>query len=271
MKLKQKILIAAAAACGAAMMMMPHVSAEGSVEDVYAAMKEIGLPESMIQEARNRFGTTEHDENGMKIDDKYFTYDVWADMVYIYEDKIWDKVGSEFGVTREEIENAKSTAQVTDTGDETRTTTAVTTTQPSIVTDKPFTSMTLDEKKAYIRSLPENERAAFLAGLSNAERNSIIKGMDVDKKAEFVQDFADLGQQFGMHISVDQIDANNINFSVRDGEGNLIDSTGVGTTVDDTGWNTALPVLLSSMSILSAAGGFIWLSLRGRKERAAAE
>lgn len=271
MNLKRRILTAALSAAAAAVLMAPQASASGSVEDIYNAMRGIGLPESMIQEARNQFAATEHDADGMTVEGRYFTYDVWADMVYIYEDDIWEKVGEEFGVSGSEIKEQKQTNAPPSESGGTTTTTTVQTTQPSIVTQKPFTSMTLDEKKAYVASLPENERAAFLSGLSNSERNSIIKQMSTDKKAELVQGFADLGEQLGMHITVDQIDGNNISFSVRDGEGTLIDSTGVGTVVDDTGWNTAVPVLLSSAAILSAAGGFVWLSLRGRKERQAAE
>ncbi len=46
----------------------------------------------------------------------------------------------------------------------------------------------------------------------------------------------------------------------------MIDVSSVGTSVDDTGWNTTVPVLGGSAMILGAVGGLILLTRRQRRE-----
>ena len=106
-----------------------HCSAEGSVEDVYEAMRRIGMPESMVQEAKTQYQNTPHDDEGMQINDNYFTYDVWADMIELYEDDIWDEVGKQFNVSgtdiREEMKATETAAPETpDEPEQTQTTAA---------------------------------------------------------------------------------------------------------------------------------------------------
>lgn len=264
--------IASAAAvliCGAA---MPFSASASSVEDVYDAMRRIGMPESMVQEAKLQYHNTEHDENRMSINGNYFTYDVWADMVEIYEDDIWNEVGKQFNVSGEEIKQAAAAAEPAQTQDTPAENSAQdTATEPvkpavSVAPEKPFVNMTLDEKKKYVASLPEEERAGFIAGLSTTERNSVIKQMSTDSQANIASGFIQLGEQLGMHISVDQLDGNGINYSVRSSDGTLIDVSSVGTTVDDTGWNTTIPVLAGSAMILGAVGGLMMLVRRREGE-----
>ena len=243
-----------------------HCFAEGSVEDVYAAMRRIGLPESMVQEAKTQYQNTPHDDAGMQINDNYFTYDVWADMIELYEDDIWDEVGKQFNVSgtdiREEMKATETAAPETpDEPEQTQTTAA-----PVTVDGKLFINMTLQEKQDYVASLPEDQRAAFLASLSNSERNSIIKQMAPDSQANVMSGFIGLGEQLGMHISVDQLDGNGISYAVRNSDGDLIDSNSVSAGADDTGWNKTVPVLGSSAVILLAAGGLLLLAKRSRRE-----
>ena len=103
--------------------------------------------------------------------------------------------------------------------------------------------MTLEEKKAYINSLPKEERARFLVELSVHERNSIIKQMDPQSQADLASGFIDLGKDLGMNISVDKLGADGIDYSVRNEEGTLIAASTVGVSIDDTGWDTTVPVL----------------------------
>lgn len=266
---KRAAFLAASAAvllCGAA---LPFSAAANSVEDVYAAMRRIGLPESMIQEAKLQYQNTEHDENGMSINGNYFTYDVWADMVEIYEDDIWNEVGKQFNISGEEIKQAAATepAQPASNGSGSTSTTAASQKPAvSVEPEKPFVNMSLDEKKEYVASLPENERAGFIANLTTTERNSIIKQMDTDSQANIASGFIQLGEELGMHISVDELGGNGINYSVRNSEGTLIDVSSVGTSVDDTGWDTTIPVLGGSAMILSAVGGLILFTRKQRRE-----
>lgn len=268
-KLTARIASAAAVLiCGTA---MPFSASASSVEDVYDAMRRIGMPESMVQEAKLQYQNTEHDENGMSINGNYFTYDVWADMVEIYEDDIWNEVGKQFNVSGEDIKQAAAAEPVQTQEAPAENAAQDTATEPvkpavSVAPEKPFVNMTLDEKKEYVASLPEEERVGFIAGLSTTERNSVIKQMSTDSQANIASGFIQLGEQLGMHISVDQLDGNGINYSVRSSDGTLIDVSSVGTSVDDTGWNTTIPVLAGSAMILGAVGGLMMLVRRRHGE-----
>ncbi len=274
----QRLITVTASACASLLLASAgslHAGASGSVEDVYNAMRLIGMPESMIQDAKTQFQNTPHDSEGMTINKTYYTYDVWADMIEIYQDDIWDEVAKQFNLTGEQLRKSYETATAPPAtsadpqgsgSTATTATTLITTTQPSVTTDKPFVSMTLEEKKAYVASLPEEERAAFVAGLSNHERNSIIKQMDPAAQANVMHGFIQAGEQLGMHVSVDSIGTENgINYSVRNSDGTLIDSASLGGGVDATGWDMTVPVLVSAGAVLLSAGGFVWIALRSRK------
>ncbi len=262
-QMKKRVISCAAAAAGMLCAAMPMHASASSIEDVYDAMRRIGFTESMILEAKNQYETTEHDDEGMKINDNYYTYDIWADFVEVYEDDIWQKVANKFGVSVEEV---KKIMAEKDAASDTDTQTAQE--QPADFPEppKPFINMTLEEKQEYVASLPESDRAAFLANLSVSERNSIIKQMSVEDQADLASGFISLGEQLGMHISLDQLDGNGIHYSVRNEDGTLIDVSTVGTTVDDTGWNTTVPVLLGTGMILFAAGGLLMLGKPVRKQ-----
>lgn len=259
MKRKQSKLLCGVSAAAAMLLgtaALPLHAAAASVEDVYAAMRRIGLPESMIQEAKIQYQNTEHDDAGMSVNGNYFTYEVWADMVELYEDEIWEEVGRQFGVSGSDIKDAAQNP----------TEPATPADPPAQTAGKSFIDMTLEEKKAYVESLPESERAAFLAGLSTAERNSIIKQMSPDSQANIADGFIELGEQLGMHVSVDQLDGSGISYSVRNSDGTLIDMSSVGTAVDNTGWNTTVPVLGAGAMILGALGGLALLTRRTDRE-----
>ena len=269
---KMKILLAAAAAVlmtGAGML---HAAAEGSVQDVYDAMRRIGLPETMIRQAQNNYESHPelHDENGMTVNGQYGTYLDWADNIIIMEDTIWRKLAEQYQVPAEKIKEylaeqpEQTTAPVT-TGKNGETVSTVTTTTTARKSDRKFINMTAEEKKQYILSMSEEERVKFLANLTAAERKSILKQLSADDKADLMQDFAEIGKSLGMNVTVDNIGENDISYSVRDGNGDLIDSSSVGTRVDDTGWDLTVPVLGASGMIAFSAGGLVLLSLSGSR------
>ncbi|MBQ5334540.1 MAG: hypothetical protein J6Z45_01185 [Oscillospiraceae bacterium] len=277
MKRYLKFLAAAAAAvcmtCAAAV----SASAEGSVQDVYDAMRRIGLPETMVRQAQNNYESHPemHDENGMTINGQYGTYLDWAENVIIMEDTIWRKLAEQYQVPVEKIkeflaeQEAQTTAPVTTAKNgESGSTTTTTTARKS---DRKFINMTAEEKKAYILAMSEDERIAFLANLTPAERKSILKQLSADDKADLVKGFAEVGQSMGMNISLDKVDNNDISYSVRDENGNLIDSSSIGTRVDDTGWNLTVPVFGAGGLILLSVGGLVWMTVTAGKRKAEAD
>ena len=277
MKKHLKFLAAAAAAVCMTCAGVLHASAEGSVEDVYDAMRRIGLPETMVRQAQNNYESHPelHDENGMTINGQYGTYLDWADNVIVMEDLIWRKLAEQYQVPVEKIKEylaeqpEQTTAPVaTAKNGESGSTTTTTTARKS---DRKFINMTAEEKKAYIMAMTEEERIKFLADLTPAERKSILKQLSADDKADLMQGFAEVGQSMGMNISVDNISGNDISYSVRDENGNLIDSSSVGTRVDDTGWNLTVPVLGAGVMVLLSVGGLVWMTVSAGRRKAEAD
>lgn len=268
MKTKLRLLLSAAAALGTLSCCALHASAEGSVQDIYDAMRRIGLPETMVQQAANEYAAHPelHDENGITYNGQYASYLDWADQIIFMEDTIWEKLAEQYGVDVSQIKDYVNNPPAQTTAPEQQGGETVTTTVTERKSDTAFIQMTADEKKAYIMAMPEDDRAKFLAGLTTAERNSILKQMDISDKTDIMNEFVEIGKQMGMNITVDKVDGSSVNYSVRDGDGNLIDSSSVGTSIDDTGWDLTVPVLTASAAVLGSIGGLCWLTLRQRRK-----
>lgn len=266
--------------------------AAGSVEDVYQAMRDIGLPEYMVQEAKNQYQTMPHDEGGMTVhydgEDTYMSYIAMAENVYTFEERIWEEIANELGVPYSEVqEYVRSNNVLTTTAPPAQTGAAqpgaaqtgaaqpggetVTTTTVTVVTNaegKTLAEMTIEEIRAMLQGMTQEQRAAFFGGLSTADRNAIIKKMTTSGQAGIMQQFTDLAEQYGMHVSVDNIGDGSVEYSIRDEEGNLIDSASVGAAViDDTGWNLKVPIFGSAGAILLAGTGLIGLGASPRKRK----
>lgn len=239
----------------AALLTAPVSAENATADDVFAAMREIGLPDGYIQAVHTKFLSQpdQHDENGMTMNGTYRSYDEWINV--IREEgalKIYEASANAMGVDVETLilmfgEPEKIENYV-----------------PSVTPEKPFAEMTLEEKRAYVDSLPEEERALFLASLTPEERNSILKQLDPEQKEQVAGGLIELGEELGMHISVDDVDE--FRFSVRDDSGRLIGSAGFGLSVDATGWNTTVPVLAGSGMILLSVGGLLLLTRRTGKQ-----
>ncbi|MBR5372650.1 MAG: hypothetical protein IK130_10605 [Oscillospiraceae bacterium] len=303
MKIKARVLAATLSAAVICPAFAMNAHAEGTIEDVYDAIREIGFGEAYIQQFKNKFATIPHDENGMTVEGTYMEYADWADMIIVYQDKITQRLAMEFGIDPEAVKTAdpslylepvpstevttttklaETTKPVTDENGEivsqTTVSSAATTegTTTTAVTnggghsqeqENAFVKMSLEEKKKFISSLPEDQRAAYLAGLTPAERKSLLKQVGKDVQADILKDFVDAGETLGMHVSIDKVGEGQIDYSVRDSDGTLVDSSSFGSTVDDTGWNMTLPVVGSAGTILLSIGGFGWTAYRTNKRR----
>ena len=62
-------------------------------------------------------------------------------------------------------------------------------------------------------------------------------------------------EELGFHMTVDNIQDNQVDVSLRDPEGNLIDSSSMGVIVEDTGWNLTGWFALASVLVLVSMGG----------------
>lgn len=260
-KLHHTLTAALLSLCASCALLASPVAAvsQATEEDVYAALEEIGMPPTFIQETFNHAHKpgAVRDEDGMEINGLYNTFDGWVKLIREEgQDGIWEAYAIFSGVTVEELKAryAEKEANPDAPGY-----------VPSVEPEKPFAEMTLEEKRAYLDSLPEEERAAFLVNLTPEERSSLIRQLEPEQKQEIAGNLIELGQEMGMNLSVEDVDS--FRFQLRDKDGRLIDSAGLGLTVDPTGWDTTIPVLGGSAMILLALGGIgVMLRRTGKQE-----
>lgn len=239
-------------------------------EEFIAACRAQGLPELAIQSGLNYI----HNEGKTSPED----YDYYIECLTVYEDEIWANIEDIFGIPRE----TTTTTAVTTTGPNgetepaaTTTTTVTTTITENAgiddgvkdwgITSAEWINMTLDEKIAFVNSLPEEDRATFLYSLNADERVSIIKQMSTDNKVNIVGTLTDIGKEMGLNITVDEMTGDSLTLSVRDDDGTLVDVSSVGTGVEDTGISYQGLISCAVALMLSAIGGVMFLARKLKK------
>lgn len=133
------------------------------------------------------------------------------------------------------------------------------------MSDAEFTKLPLDRKIQYVNTLPQEQRSAFINSLSNDAKNSILKQMGTDRQLEMVSDMLDTSSGMGLNFSLDSVSDDGIVISTRDADGNLVDVTTYGNSVESTGIPYTVPVLTGVGAIVLAAaglGGALWYSKR---------
>lgn len=254
-------------ACAAAACCAFSISASAKdIYDVCQALRDIGIPEHAVQECMNYYYSCEHDTNGTY--DRQGNYYLYDDLYYAVlenqqavRDVIFKQFPSAPVTTPSDTAPAPDSTQPADgTGSSTS---VSTTTAAQTKPNKSFASMTLEEKKAYVATMSEAERQDFLNNLTVDERNSIIKQLSADDKTDIAQIFIDTMKQMGFSMTVDDID--NLDISVRDQDGVLIDSSSISTIVEDTGWDLRAPFFLAVTAMAVSLGGFAWFAVRTMK------
>ena len=224
-----------------------------TVNDVIAHAYAVGLPESQIQQCINQYGggtyTSEQCDQAIELLDQWA-----AERDQAIQDTVDQAAGNGTSGT------TTSANQATENGSQSITTS----TRP---TEQEFIQMPLKDKVSYINSLPEKERTEFINQMSNEERNSFLKELDTDKQLSIISSLIDIGDAFDVSFSVDTVSEDGIAISARDANGNLIDVTTFGNTVEETGIPYTVPILAGGSAILLAAAGIGVLVYRsGRKQ-----
>ena len=94
-KLHHTLTAALLSLCASCALLASPVTAasQATEEDVYAALEEIGMPPTFIQETFNHAHEpgAVHDEYGMEINGLYNTFDGWVKLIHEEgQDGIWD-------------------------------------------------------------------------------------------------------------------------------------------------------------------------------------
>ncbi len=201
-------------------------NAQVTVEDIVSKARELGIPELKIQEGLSSWNTGYYDQGDLE--------DVWEQLLE-YEVEMNSKIDSMFGSTVSVPDSVTDSVPVRDD----------------------FVNMTLEEKIAYVNSLPSAEREAFLNNLSPEERKSILKQMSIEDKADLMEGYVSLADKLGMNVVVDEITDDNVMLTIRDEEGVIIDQSGLSATVEDTGVSYTGLFAAAAAGVVLAGGGII--------------
>ncbi len=136
------------------------------------------------------------------------------------------------------------------------------------ISSKEFAAMSLDEKRAYIASLTPEQKTAFLSNMSPEDYKSLLKQLPIDNKAEIIDGMADITNQLGLTLNVEELNDSNIILSMKDKDGKLVALSAASDTVAATGYDRrgilALAAAITSLGLFGTA--FIVKKSFGNKE-----
>lgn len=252
-KFKRMITILAAAAAVSVLPLSGSMTASATtVDDVIAAAYAAGWPDWMVQEAVNMFAGGEYTSEQC---------DMAIAQIYEYNEEAGKQIEEQLGIAPpSQVTTQPAPAQTTAVGTGAQggavsAETTTVTTQAARPSDQTFISASLEEKKEYINSMTEEERQKFVNTMTNKERNSILKQLSASDKAALISSFMDVGKEFGINFSIDEISGDNLTISASDENGKLVNVSSMSMSVDPTGKSYTIPVAVGGgMLVLSAAG-----------------
>lgn len=244
-----------------------------TVDDVASVARSLGVSESVIQQGYNEY---------YKNPDKYTSqdFDNAISCLYLYEEDLDDMIAQYFGVPNNNNNNSTTQPATTAPPNQTKPSDASAgnsndnannnktpeNSNPSNnerpIKQSDFINMTMQEKINFVNSLPENERQNFIANLTNEERNSILKQLSADEKISILSNFVDFGNTMGLNFQIDNITDESLAMSVRNKDGDLVDISTVGVSVEDTGYDYRLFAVIASSAILLSAFGIYIIAKR---------
>ena len=255
--LHKKHFAAALVAAIAAATALTVPASAATREQFLSAARASGIPEVCIQSFISSTNGTEYTPE---------QYDAMIDALDTYEAQIWDKIEDQFGISQNPVTTTTAGATTTTAPPAGGGQTTVTTTTTAKISSADFIKMTREEKIAYVKSLPKDQQKAFLAGLSTAERNSIIKQLSLEDKSEIIGALIDVGDSMGFHFSVEDITDEQLKLSVRDDEGKLLDTSSMGVVIDETGISRKLPLFGAASAAAAAIAGLFLLCRKMRRD-----
>lgn len=126
----------------------------------------------------------------------------------------------------------------------------------SRISKKEFIALSYDAKQAYIATFPPDQQQFILDNLSPEERRSMLKQLPMDKKLETIDGMADVMDEFGINLTVKDINDNTVKLALHDDKGTLIGQSTIGSDiVENTGYDRRW--------VFAAAGGLFVIAIAG--------
>lgn len=244
-----------------------------TVDDVWNEARAYGYPEEMIQDYYNLARAEYTDESDWNEENLQKAIDA------IHEQ------GQYYITTGPQVTQSAVTTTTASADPDVPGTSAPENTDPPVtltmsdgttitrISKKEFIALSYDAKQAYIATFPPDQQQFILDNLSPEERRSMLKQLPIDKKLETINGMADVMDEFGINLTVKDINDNTVKLALHDDNGVLIGQSSIGSNiVENTGYDRHWVYAAAGGLFIIALAGIIIVSRRySSKERAANE
>lgn len=261
----KKFIIGLTAVLGAVAVLMIGGMTAGAttVEDIWNAAREAGWPEEMIQDAYNQASAEKNpeewtEEEKQKVIDKIKNPDNIPVTTgpQITHQVITTTTATPVPATQDEAGNTEPDSKPANPADQPITLTMSDGTTITRISKKEFIALSYDEKQAYIATFPPDQQQFIIDNLSPEERRSLLKQMPVDKKIDVIDNMSSVMEDFGINLTVQDINDDTVKLTLRNDNGEIIGKSSIGKDiVENTGYDRRW--------VYAAAGGLFLLALAG--------
>lgn len=135
------------------------------------------------------------------------------------------------------------------------------------ISKEQFIALSYDEKMTYLSTFTDEQQTVIINNLSPEEYKSMLKQLPNDDKLLIVDDLTNMVDDFGINMTVDEISGDNISYSMKNSDGELIGAGSFKETVDNTGYDRrGIFTLCGALVFAGIAGLFVLVKNCFRKD-----
>lgn len=123
-----------------------------------------------------------------------------------------------------------------------------------------FIAMSYEDKLTYLSTFTPEQQEVFINDLSPEEYRSLMKQLPADKKAEILGDMSAFTDSLNLTLSVDEITADDLSFSIKNDRGELLGAGSARDKVESTGYDRRGILALAGSLIASGIAGVFLLA-----------
>lgn len=129
-----------------------------------------------------------------------------------------------------------------------------------------FIQKSYEDKMAYMKSFTQAQQQAIIDDLSPEEYRSLMKQSPTEQKLQIVGKLSEAVEQLGLNVTVDEITDDSLTIAMRNENGELVNVSTAGATVEDTGYDRRWLIALAAAIIGTAVGALCLLMRRMKSE-----
>jgi hypothetical protein len=138
------------------------------------------------------------------------------------------------------------------------------------ISTEAFIAMSYDEKMAYVRSFSPEQQQAIIDNLTPEEYRSLMKQSPSEQKLQIVGKLSEAAEQMGLNITVDEISDSSLTIAMRNDDGELLNVSTAGASVEDTGYDRR-GILACAAALVGIGISALFLVMRKLKADGAEE